>query len=309
MKNKKFLVPGILFSLLIVAFVVTSLLCCYTTKPDVSKGEFPFSITYEYKGETGTLSGIYKCEYLGSDTIFNEHNRYWTGESIIEYDGEYDIPNIVFQDETMTLAIHEFIEPGYVMGDPLYADWYSKHYGLDGPQPSIEYYDYINEISLEDENVNREELLEEIGFKLIDYSYPEPIENSFSFSGVEYQADNVPIFVVISFVFLILCIIFVRRDKEYKYNALDKIGIVLNFVIAIVVLPFISFFCWIYGIVGGEDVMSQITYNTPFVAITCLALSVLLRRKGVRKTGFFIQFGGIVLFILLLIIDAIDGCF
>ena len=305
MKNKKFSVPLILCVLLVIAYIASTLIFCYTTKPEICEGEFPFSITYEYKGETKTLSGVYKCKFSGSDTIWTEHSRYWTGESIIEYDGEYDIPNIVFQDETMVLSVHEFIEPGYFMGDPLYKDWYSRHYGLEGPQPDIDYYDYVNEISLEDENVNREELLEELGFKLIDYTYPEPIENSFSLSGIEYQADNVPIFVVISFVFLILCIIFVRKDKEYEYTTLDKIGIALNFVIGIVVLPFISFFCWFYGIVGGEDILSQITYNTPFIAITCLALSVVLRRRGARKTGFFIQFGGIVLFILLLIIDAI----
>ena len=302
MKNKKFAVPFIFLALTIVAFVAVSLIFCYTTKPAVTTGEFPFSVTYEYKGETNTLSGVYKCEYSGSSTIWNQHERYWDGESIIEYDGEYEIPNIIYSDETMTLAVFERMSAGYFMGDPLYADWYTN-YGYEGPEPEVEYHDYINEISLSDEGVDEEELLNEIGFKIVDYSYPEPIENSFSFSGLFYEADNVPIFVLVALVILILCLIFVRKDKEYKYSALDKVGIAMNFVVGIVALPFISFFCWISGILGGEDFITQLTYNTPFIAIICLAASIVLRRKGISKTGFFIQFAGIVLFVFNLIAD------
>ena len=304
MKTKKFLLPSIFLVLTIIAYVVATVLFCYTTKPAVSEGEFPFSITYEYKGETKTLSGIYKCDFDGSNTILNEHNRYWHGESIIEYDGEYDIPNIVYSDEKMTLSVHEFMEAGYFMGDPLYKDWYSELYGYDGPHPYVEYYDYVNDISLTDEN--REEIFDEIDFRIIDYTYSEPIENSFSFSGIRYEADNIFIFNVILILFLLLCLIFVRKDKEYKYTTFDKLGIGFNFLIGIVALPCIAVICMLVGIVESNvEIVNQIFYNIPPISILCLALSIVFRRKGLRKTGFFVQFGGVVLFAIMLLIEFI----
>ena len=302
MNTKKFLLPSIFLAITIVAYIAASLIFCYTTKPLVETGEFPFSITYEYKGETNTLSGVYKCKFSGSSTIYDMHDRYWEGESIIPYDGEYDIPNIIESTDTMSVAIFENMDAGYFMGDPLYKEWYAS-YGLEGPEPRVDYHDYENEIHIDFEN--DEEVLAEIGLKILDYTYAEPIENSFSFSGVMYEADNVPIFVLISLVFLVLCLIFVRKDKEYKYTYLDKSGIILNFIIGIVALPFITLICWLFGIFGGGDILSQIIYSTPSIAIVCLALSVVLRRKGVSKTGFFIQFVGIAMFSAFIIIDAI----
>lgn len=303
MKTKKFLLPTLFLALMLVAYIAATMIFCRTTMPDVREGEFPFSVTYEYKGETKTLSGVYKCEYAGSNTILDEHNRYWDGESIIEYDGEYDFPNVVYQDEKMTLAVFENMCAGYFMGDPVYADWYGN-YGYDGPYPCVEYYDYVNNVSLDEEN--EDEILEAVDFKIIDYTYPEPIENRFSFSGISYEADNIVIFNVIVLVFFILCLIFVRKDKEYKYSMLDKIGFGLNFIVGIFAIPFITVICMLFGIVESNvDIVNQIFYNIPPISILCLALSVVFRRKEMKKTGFFIQFGGIVLFVIMLIIEAI----
>ena len=61
MKLKKFTLPAIFLVITIIAYIVASFVFCYTTKPAVSEGEFPFSITYEYKGEQKTISGVLKC--------------------------------------------------------------------------------------------------------------------------------------------------------------------------------------------------------------------------------------------------------
>lgn len=300
MKNKKLSVAMIFLVLTIVAHIVVSVLYCYTTKPAITKGEFPFSITYEYKGERNTYSGVYKCEFAGSDTVLNEHRRYWNGEYVIENPGPYEIPNIIFQTEEETLTIRENMSAGYFMGDPLCKDYYTET-GLDGVEPYVEYYDYVNEISLNDEN--KDEVLEAIDFKFIEFTYAEPIENSFSLSGVFYSGDNVTVFVMISLIFLILCMIFVRKDKEYKYSGMDKLGILFNFVIGIVAVPFITFFCMLYELIGGDDIIGQIGFNIPSITIICLALSVVFRRKEFRKTGLIIQFAGVVLFVLFILSD------
>ena len=189
------------------------------------------------------------------------------------------------------------------MGDPLYKDYY-KEYGLDGIEPYIEYYDYKNNTYLEEEN--KEEVLESIGFRLIDFTYAEPVENSFSFSGIRYEADNILLFVAIVLIYFILCLIFVRRDKEYQYSKFDKVGIVLNYLVGIFAVPFIYFICMFFSIVEtGVAFFDQLIYTIPPITILCLALSVVFRRKGFSKTGFFIQFGGILLFILIIILGVL----
>ena len=298
MKTKKLRLTMIFLAVTFLAYLVASVLFCYTTKPKVRTGEFPFSVTYEYQGENRTLSGVLKCEYSGSETIFAEHYRYWDQEVVYDNPENLEEPFVVDHNEELqtTLCVYENMSAGYFMGDPLYQDYY-RNYGFEGVTPSASYYDYKNEIYLE--SANEDEILESIGFKIVDYTYAEPIENSFSFSGVRYKADNIMIFVAISVVFFLLCLIFVRKDKAYCYSRLDKVGIVLNFLVGLVAVPFITILCSMFGIVESDTALiNQIMYSIPPISILCLALSVALRRKGYSKSGFLIQFGGILLLVL-----------
>ena len=305
MKTKKLSLAIILLVITVIAYIVATVLCCYTTKPEVLTGEFPFSITYKYKGETNTLPGVLKCEYSGSNTISGEHNRYWNNQTVYNNPNNVENPMVIDQNDDLmtTLAVQVDMCAGYFMGDPLYATYYTDD-GCEGPEPFVEYYDYINEIELNDEN--RDEILESIGFEIVDFTYAEPIENSFSFSGIQYEADHVTVFVLITAVYLVLCLVFVRKDKEYQYSEFDKVGIIFNFIMGIVVLPFLTFICTMFGIVENRvELINQITYSTPSIGVLCLALSIVFRRKGYSKPGFFVQFGGIMLFILILILDTL----
>ena len=297
MKREKPSIAIILFAITMVAYMAATLIFCYKTKPEVTKGEFPFSITYEYEGETKTLSGVLKCEFSSSSTILTYHNRYWNEEIVYDNPENVEYPFILKQDEKSRLEVHENMSAGYFMGDPLYKDYY-EGYGYDGVAPRISYYDYKNDMFLEDANQN--EILESIDFEIIDFTYEEPIENSFSFSGIRYKADNIVIFAGILLVFFILCLIFVRKEKEHPYSRLDKAGIGLNFLVGIVAVPFITFTCMMFGIVESNiELINQLVYNIPSITILCLALSVVFRRRGHSKTGFFIQFGGILPFALI----------
>ena len=293
MKIKRLSIAIIFLAVALIAYIAASLLCCYTTKPAVTSGEFSFAITYEYKGETKTLSGVLKCEYSGSNTIFGEHSRYWDQNIVYDNPENLEFPFVIDQNEEAqtTLSLHENMSAGYFMGDPLEAGYYEES-EIGSLRPYASYYDYANGVFLEDAT---EDVLDSIGFKVVDFTYAEPIENSFSFSGLRYEADNVFLFVFIALVFLILCIIFVRKEKDLKYSVLDKIGIALNFPIGIVVIPILYVICTLFGIVeSGVEIVDQIIYNIPPIAIACLALSIVFRRKGFSKTGFFIQFGGAV---------------
>ena len=300
MKLKKFTLPAIFLVITIIAYIVASFVFCYTTKPAVSEGEFPFSITYEYKGEQKTISGVLKCKFSGSETVLGEHSRFWDEETIYDNPENVEFPFIVEQNEKITLAVQDHMYAGYFMGDPLYQDYYDDDGGIVAPY--IEYHDYVNDISLNDEN--KDEILKTLDFRFVECKYPEPIENSFKVSGVLYSGDNVSIFVIITLVFLLLCLIFVRRDKEYKYSTFDKIGIVINFIMGIIVLPFITIMCMLYELIcSNTDFLSQFTFTIPPVAIVCLALSIVFRRKGYSKTGFFIQFAGSILYVLSLVME------
>ena len=302
MKTKKFVILAVLLAGLLIAYAAFSVIFCYNTKPAVSEGEFPFSITYEYLGETKTISGVFSCKFEGSRTISGQHDRYWNGE-ITYTEGD----NFVHKEETKTLAVQPHMIAGYFMGDPLHRDHYQV-YGLEGPEPYAEYYDYENDISITD--YDQDEELAAIGFRFIDFSYAQPIENSFSFSGIKYEADNIIYFVALMLVFLIICIIFVRKDKEYKYSYLDKSCIIVNFIVGIVAVPFIYIICTLHGIVGSSyEWIEQFIYNIPPISILCLALSVVFRRRGLRKTGFFVQFGGVGIFSIVLLIEFIREYF
>ena len=293
----------IFLAITLIAYIAATLLFCYKTKPKVLTGEFPFSITYEYRGETNSLSGVLACEFSGSNTIHGRHERYWHGEVIYDNPGNVEYPFVIDQNDELqtTLSLHENMGAGYFMGDPLHSDYYLTR-GRESVEPYITYYDYKNDIYLED--ADPDEILASVGFRIVDFTYAEPIENSFSFAGIQYEADNVVIFIGISFVFFLLCLIFVRRDKTRLYSRLDKAGILLNFLVCIVAAPFISIICIMFGIVESHiELINQIVYNIPSVTVLGLALSVAFRRKGFSKTGFFIQFAGIIPFVIIYFMD------
>ena len=298
MKNKKLLLPIIILILAIVASAALACIAGIVQKPKIETQEFPFSVTYKYNSETKTLNGTYVAEYYAGDTAGLEQIRYWNG---YVKDNESDDPNYCFVDQTEegTVYICPNIFAGYVMGDPQYADYYLEN------EP---YQPYGMVLGKEDYIENTDpEMLKEVGLEIISWDYPEPIENEFVFSHISrLSADIVPAFVLISLVALVLCIIFVKRDKEIPRKPIDVISTILNFAIGIVLLPFITVCCAFADINGGgEDLVFQITYCVPSIIVLGIALSVSLRRKGFSKASMIVQFIGPLVFGLILLITGV----
>ena len=100
--------------------------------------------------------------------------------------------------------------------------------------------------------------------------------------------------------------IFVKKGEGVVYSALDIIGIVLNFLTAIVALPFISFVVsLVQAYKTGPDWIYQVYLCMPPIMALSLAASVSLRRKGFRLSGFLIQFLYIAIFVILAIFEYI----
>ena len=144
--------------------------------------------------------------------------------------------------------------------------------------------------------------LEMLGFSIVNWEYPKPIENAFSFGGISLSSEATMYTAIIAIAALLSCMILIKKDKELVYGKLDKVSIVLNVLIAIVAFPFIFIVSALSEIVADASVWQQILYFTPALTVLGIGASVALRRLGCKRTGFGIQFAGPLIFALLILI-------
>ena len=259
-------------------------------KPEVARQEFPFNITYSYQGETKTISDVYVGEYvrdakyIGDDSVawygyIRDHNRL---ESDFYRIGEID---------GQAFSINLNIEPGYLMGDPAYADFACRPSGV------CHSFDGTNDIMVTDPDE-----LAQLGLSIVSWEYPNPIENASSFGGISLSSEATIYTAVIAIAALLACMILIKKDREIAYGKMDKLSIVLNFLIAIVVFPFVFMVSALSEILADTSVWQQILYVTPALTVLGVAASVVMRRCGYGKCSLFVQFVGPILFALVILI-------
>ena len=275
----------------ILATVVYLLISSIAQKPTVTEGEFPFSITYELDGEKVIINDVYKAHYVRNGGYADTKGREYAGG--IEGLGENNTIYTLKEDEHTRVELWTHFYADYLMGDPEY-----DYFDDEAFEPKIYYYD-ANEIEYHDE-----ETLAAQGVKLISFEYPTPIENRLVFSHLSYFSGTVVLpMLLISLLALVAIIIFVRKEKELKYKAVDIVSIVFNFIIGFTLIPFVTIlgvFIDIEG--GGPELYYQVMYFIPAVVTLCIAASVALRRKGCGKSSLITQFIGPVIFALYLLI-------
>ena len=154
-----------IISILFLAFNILSFSGCEKVPaPQITKGEFPFEITYEIDGEIITVSDVYICEFDGFD--WNEGvGKYRKWKGYIKSSGAEEL--ILLEDGDLKFAV-SIGSPEYYMGDPSCP--YSEN------TPSV-YYIKPNELG--GTSLGIESLLEQYKIKLISWAFSEPIENSF----------------------------------------------------------------------------------------------------------------------------------
>lgn len=269
MKNKKLFLPTIILVVAILAIVVYSVISSIAFKPIITEGSFPFSITYELNGERVTIEDVYKVNYVRNDGYADTKSRVYAGK--LESSGEDNTLYTLKKDENTRIELLTRFYPDYLMGETEY-DYFDE----EPFEPRIYYYD-ANETEYNDE-----ETLAAQGVKLISFEYPTPIENSFVFSHISHFSGAVVLpTLLISLLALVATIIFVRKEKELKYKAIDVFSVVLNFVISFTFVPFVTVAAALSDINGGGPELSrQIFYFVPAFSVLCIAASVALRRKG-----------------------------
>lgn len=292
MKSKKLFLPAIILVLAILAISAYSVVSSIAKKPTVTEGEFPFSITYELDGKKVTINDVYKVRYVGNGGYADTKTRTYVGE--IGNMGEGNTVYVLKKSENSRIELCTNFYDNYMMGDSEDNDYFD----LEPFEPKIYYYD------AEETEYSDEETLAKQGVKLIDFEYPEPLENSFVFSHVSYFSGEV-VFptVVIALLALLAIAIFVKKEQELNYNKIDTVSLVLNFVISFTVLPFAAIagmFLDING--GGPELSRQMFYFIPSFIVLCNALSIALRRKGYGVKAIIAELVGPAVLVVYLIV-------
>ncbi len=296
MKNKKLFIPTIILIAAILASATYMVISSIAKKPTTTEGEFLFSITYELDGETVTINDVYRARFVKNDGFANTKSRMYVGE--IGNRGENNTIYILKEDENTCVELRTNFYPDYLMGDPEY-DYFDE----EAFEPQIYYYD------AEGQEYSDEETLLAQGIKLIGFEYPTPIENSLVFSHISYLSSAVVLpTLIIALLALVAIIIFVKKDKELKYKAIDIVSLVLNFVIGFALIPYISIAAMLIDINGGgPDFYYQVFYFFPLIFVLCIAASIALRRKGYGVKALVTELVGPVVFALFLVVCGVLG--
>ena len=303
MKTRKLILPAVIIFAGVFVTALLAVVLNVAKKPVVTEREFPYSITYEYAGETETLEGTYVCRFSSVYALWGEQYRFWNGyiaELGEENESRYYIIDTV---EDGKLAIRTNIFAGYVMGDPLYDDYYEN---------DTEYRPYAVFYDSQSVEHTDEKLLDQYGLKIISWEYPEKIENYFVFSHVTgLSGDLVFPMAFCALVFLVLAVIFVRKEKSLTYKAIDKVSVAMNLVMGLCVLPVLAFVCMLVDVnsAGSWPLIYKIVYCIPAAQVLCITASICLRRLGFRVSGFVVQFAGPVAFAVCIVVEKLLSIF
>ena len=297
MKNPKLsLMRTIMLAGLVIA-IIANLVFCIAKKPVIAEQSFPISITYEFDGKTVTIEDEFICNYTGHGRS-NSTDRYYDGylANADNIDcGEYLIQAYDDGELVIITNLHE----GYMMGDPQYDDHYNDYYRC---EPYVAFYVYDEYCEYDDA-----ETLEPYNVNIVDWEYPERLDNDFEFSRIgRLSSTNAVVNMVVGVLTLLACMIFVKKDSDYTKTAMNKLSTILNFAIGLVVFPFLSVVAPFIDINGsGEGLISQIFYCIPLITAYGLAASICLRRKGYEKAGLAWQFAGVLLTAVLMLAENI----
>ena len=254
------------------------------------------TFTYELNGNTETAEGIYSVRYTGNGGYVSTTTRRYEGK-IISQREDFDTSVVLSETDEESIILYTNFHADYLMGDAEY-DYFSNRVFA----PSLVYYELSEGNTFTDP-----QSLSDRGIKLISWEYPDPIENTFVFSHISYLSSEVVLpLTLIAALSLLLTMIIVKKDAEFKKLKINVISTVLNYIIAIIIVPFLTIFGYLSDINGSSPALThQLIYLSPSITVLSLSASVSLRRKGYSKTGFIVQFTGLAVFALVFIIEAL----
>ena len=173
---------GALFYLFVIsgAFLTLTYFAPNPPSPEITYGEFPFSLTYEIDGEIKTVEDILICEFDGFE-MSNSGSKYRKWNSSFRS----GIEEIILLDLSDKNEINEFghtmLNLYFYWGTPEYYMGDTKHYKCRSAQ-DFEWVDFqyrtVDGI-VGGSGYKANEAYEKYKIKLIDWKIAEPIENKF----------------------------------------------------------------------------------------------------------------------------------
>ena len=293
MKNSSMKLPIIILAIGLILAIASCFVTGIVKEPTIKEHEFDYSVTYRIDGEVKTFEGSFRCRFKGYDGHDDPTLRLYDGVHVKDETVQESIWFTVAQKEDVELLMAVGLDAAYLMGDP---DKYEYVHGNDDP--------YFEAIDAEGYSV---EVSEKFETEIISWEYPEPIENSFRFSGFSrLYAISMLVMLLIAFLTVLACLIFVRKDSAVNYKAFDMISIIANFFISFMVIPFVTIAIFLFPLtMDADSLMYQIYLCIPALTAFTIAASIALRRKGFAKSGFFVQFVCPVLFFATIIAESL----
>ena len=288
MKNKILNVPTLIFVIGLIAAVAAHMLTGIVKAPTITEQDFDYALTYRLGEEEKTIEGVYRCTFLKNGEGTSPLARYYDGVHLNNSDAPHSSEFFIAEKDGLKLCAVAIFNPRYLMGDDDDYEMYEPYLAAFDEQ-GAEYSD--------------EETLARFDAELLAYEMPQPIENSFRFvrfSGL--HSGSMISMTIVGLLVILACMIFVKRDKTIPYNLLDKFSIVLNCAVLFLAVPILLLLAELLAIVAdGNEAYYLLALCTPAITAFTVAASIVLRRKGFSKTGFFVQFAGPVLFFLALV--------
>ena len=296
MKIKDLKIPVMILVIGLILSLAACLAANIVLTPTVSEHDFHYTVTYELNGETKTLEGVYQCKYDGYSEGNNPRDRYYVGEYTVDGQSTLAHSYTIARKDGAELYIVTLFNDYYLMGD-------RKN---EGYEPFLAE-PYLEAVDKEGYPYDETNMPSEFTAEIISWEYPEPIENTFVFSGFSIlHAGSMVAMLIVGVLVMIACVVFVKRDKTVPYKVLDQISVVLNYLICFGAIPLITFLTALLPLTMSEDgLLYQIYLCLPALTAFTIAASIALRRKGFTKTGFFIQFAGPVLFFVPIVLEAV----
>ena len=296
MKSKSLKLPAVIIAIGLVLSLAACLFANIILTPTITEHDFDYSVTYKLCGETKTLQGVYKCRFDGYGEGEDPYDRYYTGEYAVDGQITRSHTYTIAQKDGAELYIVMLFNESYLMGDTKDMDY----------EPFLEE-PYLEAVDKEGYPYDEGKMPSEFTAEIISWEYPEPLENTFVFSGFSIlHAGSMLAMLAVGLLTVVACMIFVKRDKTVPYKALDKLSILVNFAACFLAIPFfVICIALMLATMGGEDIVTQILLCTPAITAFTVAASIALRRNGFTKTGFFIQFAGPVLFFVPVVLESV----
>ena len=293
MNIKKLKLPAIIITVGLILAAASCLLTGILKEPVIKEHEFNYSVTYKLDGEVKTYEGGFNCSFDGYDESDDPTLRQYIGVHTKDGNIRDAFWFTVAQKDGVELSIVTDLDAAYLMGD---SDKHEYESGLEDP--------YLEAVDAEGCGV---EVSDKFDVEIISWEYPEPIENSFKFVGFSrLYATSMLTMLLVGILTIIACAVFVKKDYDVIYKALDKYSTIANFVVGLVVIPFITLVIFLLPLtMEAESFICQIYLCIPALTAFSIAASIALRRKGFTKSGLLVQFACPALFFVQIFVESL----